>query len=59
MTKHVAITDAEQQTRSAEVSAEQIERRSAAALKLQEIARQLDVGATQAEIKQWINDGRH
>ncbi len=59
MTKRAAITDAEQQTRSAEVSAEQIERRSAAALKLREIARQLNVGATHTEIKQWINDDRH
>jgi prevent-host-death family protein len=50
---------AEQQARSAEVSTEQVERRSAAALKLQEIARQLNVGAPHAEIKQWINDGRH
>ena len=50
---------AEQQVRSAEVSAEQIERRRAAALKLQEIARRLNVGATHDEIKEWINEGRH
>ncbi len=49
----------DQQARSAEVSPEQIERRRAAALKLQEIARQLNVGATHDEIKEWINEGRH
>ncbi|HEV7878535.1 type II toxin-antitoxin system Phd/YefM family antitoxin [Bradyrhizobium sp.] len=48
---------AEQQGRSAEVSPEQIERRRAAASKLQEIARQLNIGATHDEIKQWINEG--
>ena len=50
---------AEQQTRSTEVTAEQIERRRAAALKLQEIARQLNIGATHDEIKEWINEARH
>jgi prevent-host-death family protein len=43
----------------AAVSTDQIERRRAAALKLQEIAGRLDVGATHDEIKQWINEGRH
>jgi prevent-host-death family protein len=50
---------AEQQARSAEVSTEQIEQRRAAALKLQEIARRLHVGATHDEIKDWVNEGRH
>jgi prevent-host-death family protein len=50
---------AEQQARSAEVSPEQIERRRAAASKLQEIARQLNIGATHDEIKEWIDEGRH
>jgi prevent-host-death family protein len=50
---------AEQQGRSSEVSLEQIERRRAAASKLQEIARQLNIGATHSEIKGWIDEGRH
>jgi prevent-host-death family protein len=50
---------AEQQTQGEEVSAEQIERRRAAGLKLREIARRLNVGATHDEIKEWINEGRH
>jgi hypothetical protein len=50
---------AEQQAQGEEVSAEQIERRRAAASKLQEIARQLNVGATHDEIKEWIDEGRH
>ena len=49
----------ERQTVDAPVSTDQIERRRAAALKLQDIARRLDVGATHDEIKQWINEGRH
>jgi prevent-host-death family protein len=48
-----------QEARSAEVSAEQIERRRAAAVKLQDIARRLNVGATHDEIKEWIDEGRH
>jgi prevent-host-death family protein len=48
-----------QEARSAEVSAEQIERRRAAAVKLQDIARRLKVGATHDEIKEWIDEGRH
>jgi prevent-host-death family protein len=40
---------AEQQALRAEVSPEQIERRRAAASKLQEIARQLNIGATQRD----------
>jgi len=43
----------------ASLSTDQIERRRAAALKLQEIARRLNVGATHDKIKQWINEGRH
>jgi prevent-host-death family protein len=50
---------AERRAVDAPVSIDQIERRRAAALKLQEIARRLDVGATHDEIKQWINEGRH
>ncbi|HEU0081376.1 MAG TPA: type II toxin-antitoxin system Phd/YefM family antitoxin [Bradyrhizobium sp.] len=49
----------ERQAVDAPVSTDQIERRRAAALKLQDIARRLDVGATHDEIKQWINEGRH
>jgi prevent-host-death family protein len=40
------------------VSSDQVKRRRAAALKLQDIARRLDVGATHEEIKEWINEGR-
>jgi len=47
------------EARSAEVSPEQLERRRAAASKLQEIARRLNVGATHSEIKEWIDEGRH
>lgn len=50
---------ADQRAGSAEISAEQIERRRAAALKLQEIARRLNVGASHNETKEWINEGRH
>jgi prevent-host-death family protein len=50
---------AEQRQQSAEISAEQIERRRAAALELREIARRLNVRATHDEIKEWINEGRH
>ena len=50
---------AEHQAQSAEVSPEQLERRRAAASKLQEIARRLNVGATHSEIKEWIDEGRH
>jgi hypothetical protein len=50
---------AEQQARSAEVSAEQIERRRAAALELREIRQRLNVSATHDDIKEWINEGRH
>jgi prevent-host-death family protein len=42
-----------------ELTPEQIERRRKAALKLTEIARSLNVGATQEEIKSWIEEGRH
>jgi prevent-host-death family protein len=50
---------AERRPVDAPVSTDRIERRRAAALKLQDIARRLDVGATHGEIKQWINEGRH
>lgn len=42
-----------------ELTPEQIDRRRRATLRLQEIARRLNVGATQEEIKEWINEGRH
>ena len=38
---------------------EEIERRKAAVLRLNEIAARLKVNATQEEIKSWINEGRH
>jgi prevent-host-death family protein len=50
---------AERQAVDAPVSTDQVERRRAAALKLQEIARKFDVGANHDEIKEWINEGRH
>jgi prevent-host-death family protein len=50
---------AEPQAQNAEISAEQIERRRAAALELREIARRLNVRATHDEIKEWIGEGRH
>ena len=44
---------------SDELTLDQIERRRQATLKLTEIARPLNVRATQEEIKSWINEGRH
>jgi prevent-host-death family protein len=38
---------------------EEIERRKAAVLRLNEIASRLNINATQEEIKSWINEGRH
>lgn len=42
-----------------ELTPEQIERRREAIRNLQKIARELNVGATHEEIKEWINAGRH
>lgn len=42
-----------------EFTPEQIERRREAIRNLQKIARELNVGATHEEIKEWINEGRH
>jgi prevent-host-death family protein len=42
-----------------ELTPEQIARRRVAVTNLQKIARELNVGATQEEIKGWINEGRH
>lgn len=43
---------------SGELTAEEIEVRKAAIGRLQKIASELKVGATQEEIKEWINEGR-
>ncbi len=45
--------------RSSELTPEQIERRRKAIARLQQIAGELNVGATHEEIKEWINEGRH
>ncbi|MEA2884636.1 MAG: hypothetical protein QOH32_3892 [Bradyrhizobium sp.] len=50
---------AEHQGITGRVSSDQVKRRRAAALKLQDIARRLNIGATHGEIKEWINEGRH
>ncbi len=42
-----------------EMTRAQVERRRQAAIKLQEIARDLNLEATHQEIKSWINEGRH
>lgn len=41
-----------------ELTPEQIERRRQAWLNLREIGKRLNIGATQEEIKEWINEGR-
>ena len=41
-----------------ELTAEQIERRRQAGLNLRDIGKRLNVGATQEEIKSWIEEGR-
>jgi len=41
-----------------ELTPEQIERRRQAGLNLREIGKRLNVGATQEEIKGWIEEGR-
>jgi prevent-host-death family protein len=47
------------QSLSEELMPEQIEQRRKAVARLQQIAGELNVGATQDEIKGWINEGRH
>jgi len=47
------------QSPSEELMPEQIEQRRKAVARLQQIAGELNVGATQDEIKGWINEGRH
>jgi PHD/YefM family antitoxin component YafN of YafNO toxin-antitoxin module len=42
-----------------ELMPEQIERRRTAVARLQQIAGELNVGATREEIKGWVNEGRH
>lgn len=44
---------------TAELSPEEIEKRKAAIRNLRISARELKIGATQEEIKEWINEGRH
>ena len=41
-----------------DLTPEQIERRRQAGLNLREIGKRLNVGATQEEIKSWIEEGR-
>jgi len=41
-----------------ELTPEQIERRRQAGLNLREIGKRLNIGATQEEIKSWIEEGR-
>ena len=41
-----------------ELTPEQIERRRQAGLNLRDIGKRLNVGATQEEIKSWIEEGR-
>ena len=41
-----------------ELTPEQIERRQQAGLNLREIGKRLNIGATQEEIKSWIEEGR-
>jgi prevent-host-death family protein len=47
------------QSRSEELMPKQIEQRREAVARLQQIADELNVGATHDEIKRWINEGRH
>ena len=42
-----------------EFTPEQIEERRQAIRNLRELARELKISATQEEIKEWINEGRH
>ena len=44
---------------TAELSPEEIEKRKAAIRNLRTLARELKIGATQEDIKEWINEGRH
>jgi prevent-host-death family protein len=47
------------QSRSDELMPAQIEQRRKAVARLQQIAGELNVGATHDEIKGWISEGRH
>jgi prevent-host-death family protein len=47
------------QSQSNELTSDQIERRREAVARLQQIAREANIGATHEEIKEWINEGRH
>ena len=42
-----------------EFTPEQIEQRRQAIRNLRQLARELKISATQEEIKEWINEGRH
>jgi prevent-host-death family protein len=42
-----------------EFTPEKIERRRKALMEIREIAKRLKINATQADIKAWINEGRH
>ena len=42
-----------------ELTPEQIERRREAVAKLKELAKRINIQATQEEIKSWIEEGRH
>jgi prevent-host-death family protein len=44
---------------TAELSPEEIEKRKTAIRNLRTLARELKIGATQEDIKEWINEGRH
>jgi prevent-host-death family protein len=46
-------------SQSNELTPDQIERRREAVARLQQIAREANIGATHEEIKEWINEGRH
>jgi antitoxin (DNA-binding transcriptional repressor) of toxin-antitoxin stability system len=47
------------QSGSDELTPVQIRRRRKAVARLQQIAGELNAGATHEEIKEWINEGRH
>ena len=47
------------QSQSHELTPEQIEKRRMTIARLQQIAREVNIGATHEEIKGWINEGRH
>lgn len=49
----------EAHSQSDEFTPEQIEERRQAIKNLRQLAREINAGATQEEIKEWINEGRH